>query len=178
MSILLTPHASGSGRVPSARSTGRRHRARHPSTSSGWARPVTRTGGNRCRTPSVRCRHRRHLPTPCPVAALAVPRTMQRTASRQDDPTPIGKGVDSVSRGVIPRFWPRFRCPAPSLRRPEGRITRDGRGRRNGSPPGGAGMCFRWKKRGGGAVRRVPVAGGGPPGPRSRGWAAGGAWLR
>ena len=97
---------------------------------------------------------------------------------RQDDPTPIGKGVDSVSRGVIPRFWPRFRCPAPSPRRPEGRITRDGRGRRNASPSGGAGMCFRWKKGGGGAVWRVPVAGGGPPGSRPCDWAAGGAWLR
>ena len=79
---ILTPHASGSGRVPSARSTIRRHRARHPSTSSGWARPVTRTGGNRCRTPSVRCRHRRQLPTPCFVATTAVSRTMQRTAFR------------------------------------------------------------------------------------------------
>ena len=79
---ILTPHASSSGRVPSARSTIRRHRARHPSTSSGWARPVTRTGGNRCRTPSVRCRHWRQLPTSCFVATPAVSRTMQRTAFR------------------------------------------------------------------------------------------------
>ena len=105
-------------------------------------------------------------------------RRHHRPVKGQDDPTLSGNGVDSVSRGVIPRFWPRFRCPAPSLRRPEGRITRDGRGRRNASPPGGAGMCFRWKKRGGGAIRRVPVAGGGPPGSRPREWAAGGAWLR
>ena len=107
----------------------------------------------------------------CPPARAA--------ASGQDDPTPIGKGVDSVSRGVIPRFWPSFRLPAPSFRRPEGRITRDGRGRRNASPPGGAGMCFRWKKMGGGGLfGRVPVAGGGPPGSRPRDSAAGGAWFR
>ena len=31
----------------------------------------------------------------------------------QDDPTPSGKRVDSVSRGVIPWFWSGFRLPVP-----------------------------------------------------------------
>ena len=47
---------------------------------------------------------------------------------RYDDLTLSGKESDSVSRGVIPWLWLGFRLPAPSLRRPEGRIIQDDRG--------------------------------------------------